>query len=83
LVFETIAVIVMLLVSDDYVFVISDIARAIKTFAVPCQLIQGFLKRTTSSSSSAKMTSNLGTSQVASGQIGSKIRSDGPISETK
>jgi hypothetical protein len=49
-----------------------DIARAIKTFAVPCQLIQGFLTKI----NLAKMTSNPGTSQVGSGHMGSKIKSD-------
>jgi hypothetical protein len=74
LVFETIAVIIMLLVKDDYVFVISDIARAIKTFAVPCQLIQVFLKQTSPGTSSAKGT--MGTSQVASGHAASKGKVD-------
>jgi hypothetical protein len=63
LLFETVAVIIMLLVKDDYVFIISDIARAIKTFAVPCQIIQGFMKQ----ESTGSKTSKFGASQIESG----------------
>jgi hypothetical protein len=76
LVFETIAVIIMLLVKNGYIFIISDIARAFKTFAVPCQMIQGFIKQDVNGNSNSKTSANLGTSQVASGHLGTKSKAD-------
>jgi hypothetical protein len=58
--FETSAVVIMLSTDSYLVFVISDVARAVKTFTVPCQLIQTYIKQENGGSSSSMKTSEHG-----------------------